>query len=1138
MDSIELARQVAADLHDLAIARGLDPWQPYDLAVGEANHRDVDVEATQKGAALLNNGRATFIPQDRLILHENIGPPFEQAVLVAHEIGHVELGDDHDATAAHDIDPARPAEPSPIGIDRVVDYSRRQKREVQMDLFAREFLLPRSVVRKLHLKDGLTASAIAERLGAPFDFVAQQLLDALLLPTVATTTDVEKSKYPPNPLQEAAANHRGKAFLLEAGPGTGKTHTLTARVDGLLSDGVDPRRILLLTFSNKAAGEMAERIALDHKQASAAMWIGTFHAFGLDLIRRFSTELGLPEDPRMMDRTEAAELLEEEFPRLNLSHYRNLHDPTHIIADILAAISRAKDEVIDENEYGELARSMLEKAQSAEEVEAAERAIEVARVYEAYETLKKKEACVDFGDLVSLPVRLLEGDSTIREHFRSKYDHVLVDEYQDVNRSSVRLLAALCGDGENLWVVGDAKQSIYRFRGASSFNTARFGREDFPGAERGRLRLNYRSVTEVVDAFSAFAIGMKVGDDESGLEAARDRMGKLPELRTVDGAEEQSVAIADAIGEMCQAGYGYRDQAVLCTGNEKLSKLGQELERLGVPVLFLGSLFERPEVKDLLALLTVLTDRRAMGLVRVAARWEEFRMPIDDVATVLDQLRAEKSPSSGWWQNPDSISNLSKDGQESLNKLAAAMSGFDHRASPWTVLATVLLDRTHAAARIAASSDVAGRSCGIAIWQLMNFIRVQPPGRGLPIVRLLNRIRRLMRLGDDRDLRQLPSAAQGIDAVRLMTIHGAKGLEFSVVHLPGLNTGTIPRTPPAPRCPPPDGMVEGGEGTSLEIFRAGQIAEQECLFYVALSRAKDRLIIFAPTRKANGHKWSLSPFLDRLGPRMLRRHITPSRSLPGAPEGADIALLIDGELTFSSSQISLYGSCARRFFYTHILQIGGRREATAYMLMHEAVRTVLRTIIDGEVQSASNEQPDLERQIDDAFSAHNLVEHGYVDDYKVIALDMANYYLSARNAYTPEPIAEVSLSFDGGHITVRPDDMLTKEAEGSRTLRRVRTGHYRSSESDDVVAAALMLAARQEYSNAVAELVHLADQESRPLGLSDRVLQNRGKKLNDFLQYIRMGRFPTAPSTRICPNCPAFFICGPTPSGTLEKKFE
>lgn len=1131
MDGVELARQIAADLHRQILSNGHDPWRPYEFAVAEARRRGFDVEPTAADSALLDGGRATVIVADGLILHENIGTPFEQAFLVAHEIGHVELGDDFDDEPAYEIDPARAVEASPVGIDRVVDYGRRQRREVQMDLFAREFLLPRHIARSLHLEQGHTASEIAEKLGAPFDVVAQQLFDALLLPEIVPIVESDPVERPLNPLQSKAAMHRGEAYLLEAGPGTGKTQTLTSRVQGLLEDGIDPRRILLLTFSNKAAGEMAERIARKHRSAAAAMWIGTFHAFGLDIIRRFHTELGLPKDPRMMDRTEAVELLEHEFPRLGLIHYRNLYDPTQIIADILQAISRAKDEVVDPTRYAELVGDMAHRAVSAEDQEAAARAEEVARVYAAYECLKRQAHCVDFGDLVSMPVRLLEENAEIRAHLQGQYDHVLVDEYQDVNRSSVRLLKALRGDGRNLWAVGDAKQSIYRFRGASSFNMARFGEEDFGSGKRGRLKRNYRSVEEVVQTFSNFATGMKVGDEDSSLESERGPSGRFPEFCTVDQSPQQTVALADAIEDMRRGGYAYRDQAVLCTGNEKLSELGQDLERLGVPVLFLGSLFERPEVKDLLSLLMILSDRRAMGLVR-AACMQEFAMPIEDVAAVFEYLRANEGEPAAWLQDVVAISGLTEAGHRALRALALAIQGFDSGSAPWTVLATLLLDRTHMAARICASNDIAERTRGIAIWQFMNFLRVQPSGQGLPIVRLLDRVRRLVRLGDDRDLRQLPASAQGIDAVRLMTIHGAKGLEFHVVHLPGLNADTIPRTPPAPPCPPPDGMVEGAEGSALDAFRTGQAEEQECLFYVALSRARDRLFLYAPTQKSNGHKRSLSAFLDRLGPKLVRQAINPERTLPLAPEMADIALATDGGLRFTGPQLALYERCPRRFFYTHILQVGGRRTATPFMQMHEAVRMIFQAVI-ADANAISGDE-DMERHLVEAFAAHGLADHGYVREYRAFAISMIRYFLTAREGHTPETPTALSLTFGTEEIIVRPDDVLVRP-DGSRTVRRVQTGHFRSTEADDVGAATFLLAARQTFPDAVVELIHLSDQTARPLDLSAKKLQTRQNKLSGFLADIRGGRFPAKASSRTCPGCPAFFVCGPTPPGALEK---
>ncbi|WP_260101132.1 UvrD-helicase domain-containing protein [Phaeobacter inhibens] len=1134
VDGVELARQAATRLHKVAVSDSHDPTQPYEFAIAEANRRGFDVEETSPSSPLLEGSRATVIHADRLILHENAGTAFEKAFLVAHEIGHLELGDGAEGEQTTEIDPTRAAEPSPIGMERVVDYGRRQRREVQMDLFAREFLLPRAVVKSLHLESQLTASDIAQRFGAPFDVVAQQLFDALLLPEVISELETESVERTPNALQAAAASHRGNAYLLEAGPGTGKTQTLVARVDALLEEGVDPRRILLLTFSNKAAGEMADRIARKHSSAATAMWIGTFHAFGLDIVRRFHGELGLPTDPRMMDRIEAVELLEEEFPCLDLAHYRNLYDPTQIISDILQAISRAKDEVVDPARYAGLAEEMAASAATEDQRVAAAKALEVARVYEAYERLKANVHCVDFGDLISMPVRLLESRPDICEHLRSQYDHILVDEYQDVNRSSVRLLTALCPDGRNLWAVGDAKQSIYRFRGASSFNMARFGVSDFPGGERGRLRKNYRSVEEIVDTFSDFAADMIVGDTESGLEAVRGSSGARSTLRKVAQAPDQIVAIAEAIQERHRDGCAFREQVVLCTGNEKLSEIGQSLERLGVPVLFLGSLFERSEIKDLMSLLTILSDKRAMGLVRVACIGD-FKIPIDDVGKIYRHLRSSDGNPKNWLENTDLTATLSECGQMSLANLKAAFDGFDDTSEPWAVIAHLLLDRTRIAARLSISETTVHRTQGIAIWQFLNFLRSQPTGQGRPIKRLLDRVRRLVRLGDDRDLRQLPLAAQGIDAVRLMTIHGAKGLEFETVHLPGLNADTIPRKPPPPPCPPPDGMVEGTTKSALKAFQTGQAEEQECLFYVAMSRARDRLLIYAPTQKLNGSRRNLSSFIDRLGSRIDHQTIQPGSKLAAVPEMADVMLEVSGRIRFSGAQLSLYERCPRRFFYTHVLQVGGRRTATPFMQMHEAVRAVVKEVIAGNTTFSSD--ADLRGQVAKAFSIHDLSQNGYVREYTDYAVAMVSFFLSTRGDHTPETPTAVKVRLGDEELVIEPDDILLR-ADGSRAVRKIQTGHFRKSETDDVGTAAFLLAARQAFPGADVEFLHLSDETTRPMDMTDKKLGTRRDKLTKNLQDIRSGRFPAKPSARVCPGCPAFFVCGPTPDGILKKKFD
>jgi superfamily I DNA/RNA helicase len=1130
LDGIEIARKKASSLHDSAVKRGHDPWQAYEFALSEAEAHNYIVEGVVAGAEILDGGRAKLLKD--LIAHELKGSPFEQALLVAHELGHALLGDAYEAQPSKDIDFSRSAEPSPVGEDRVVDYSRKQRREIQMDLFAREFLLPRPYVRRLHVVDGLTAEAIATRLDAPYEVVAQQLLDALLLPEVVIE-EQELAERPLNEQQNAAATHRGVPYLLEAGPGTGKTQTLVARVEGLLKEGVDARQILMLTFSNKAAGEMAERIARKNAHAAATLWVGTFHAYGLDIVRRYCKELGYASEPRMLDRTEAVELLEYEFAQLGLEHYRDLYDPTQNINEMLMAISRAKDEVVGPSEYLRLATKMVDAARNEDELVSAKKALEVAGVYKVYEQLKKERCCIDFGDLVYLPVTLLEGREDVRELLSSSYSHILVDEYQDVNRSSVRLLKALRPDGRNLWVVGDAKQSIYRFRGASSFNVSRFGQEDFPGAVRGQLELNYRSLSPIVRAFSNFSQEMDVGRNSSELSPNRAEPGAPPELRISHNADEQLVSIADAIEELRGGGIDYRGQAVLCTGNGKLAELAAHLEGLGVPVLFLGSLFERPEVKNLLSILSLMHDSRAMGLVRLACL-PAFQMEIQDVASVLSHLRMNKSPALDFLSSAVQIPGLSSSGAEVLERLQTLFSGLSANAPPWRILATVLLDRTTFAADIAASDSITSRAEGIAIWQFMNFVKSQPSAKGSPIVRLLERIRRLLRLSEDKDLRHLPAAASSIDAVRLMTIHGAKGLEFKAVHIPGLNQDTIPgrrRSPPL--CPPPEGMIQGTDETVAEFLELSRKEEQECLFYVALSRARDKLVLYACEKDKRTYKRALSEeFIARLGTELVKKNVRPSRTLPPAFWDTAIPLDLEGPLRLGHDQIEQFERCPRRFLYTHVLQTGGRRTATPFIQMHDGVRTLLKKIVAGEVTSSGEA---LAAEVDAALRSEGLGEHGYFDSYREFAVAMVEYFSTSRAGFTPQEATALRVAFGGEELIVTPDDVLLS-GDGSVRVRRVMTGHAKADGGDSIGAAAFLAAASQAFPSAIAELVYLADQHAEIITLTDKKMGSRRTKICEHLEAIRSGHFPAKDSPFSCPQCPALFTCGPVPDGRLKPE--
>ena len=1050
MNATEAARREAERIHLAAVADGADPWNLLEFVSREAARRDLDVYALARGDSALKGGRAVLDHQAGCILYEDIGSAFDRAFLIAHELGHFVLEGGAEDVVTEEVEPDRSAEDAPVGVERVLDYGARERREVRMDRFARELLLPRSVARRHHIDGGCSSPDIATRLGAPLQVVQQQLLDGLLMPNEPPVVAEPTAGVPvltPDPTQITAANHRDTAFQLQAGPGTGKTRTLVQRIESLLTEGVDPLSILVLTFSNKAANELSERLAATNPQAAAAMWIGTFHAFGLDVIHRFHDKLGLPPNPRLIDRSEGIELLEDELPRLALGHYRNLWDPALDLSDMLSAVSRAKDEVVDAAGYRALAQSMAQKSGTdAEAMKSAEKCLEVALVYETYERLMTEKQLIDFGDLVAQPVRLVETHAEVRDALRARHKHVLVDEYQDVNRSSVRLLKALVGDGRDLWVVGDARQSIYRFRGASATNMAQFT-SDFPGAQVAQLGVNYRSGQEVIDVFTAFSAKMKVstGSLPLHLKSSRGATGTKPEFRVADSTEDEISAVAAAIKRQQETGTAFREQALLCASNARLSEIAEGLEARGIPVLHLGSLFERPEIKDLLAMLSMLGDPYAVGLVRLATM-PAYQLPLHDVAQIVERLRESKVAALEWRLAKNWPPELVETSKASLARVAMLFEGMSATGNPWSILSTWVIDRLGLAKTLYQAGDARSRMKGLALWQFLNFCRQQPSGAGAPCVRLLDRIRRLVLLSEDRGLRHLPGAADGIDAVRLMTIHASKGLEFHTVHIPGMVTSGLPRNNMAPRCAPPDGLIHGSDGiTGLNAVKAGHDEEEECLFFVALSRARDRLFLYASSVQSDGRGRNPSKFMASIQHHLIQPPTPPHRPAGLRPRQA-LQIAWEQKPVWTDSQVNLFERCPRRFLYAHVMKLGGRRTETAFMKMHNVVGDVFDWLKTAHALTMPSEA-ELAARFDQAWQAKGSVEHGYAEDYRRIARRLVDYVIETRSRGVPVPAPPISLGWAEGEILVRPDSVARGD-KGQIVVRRVKTGKPRSNAFD------------------------------------------------------------------------------------------
>lgn len=1138
MDSLELIRESAAAMHSKLVEKGIAPFDPDALVQAAIQDLDLVMILLPPGDAGLKGARALFDDQSGTICCEVSEDIAERAMLIAHELGHVCIHASSTNCSDDDIDPSRSMEMAPVGLQRVEDYGARERRELQANIFAREFLFPRYLARRLHVDDHMGATEIANRTGLSKNLIRQQLFDVLLLPSKAPVpeSDTHASAFIPDPSQDRAAAHRGSPFQLQAGPGTGKTRTVVKRVLSLISEGVDPSSILILTFSNRAAGELSGRIATAAADAAPRIWIGTFHAFGLDLVRRYHDRLGLSANPSLFDRSDAIEMLEELLPTLPLEHYRNLWDPAMVLRDVVTAISRAKDELVDPIGYRALAVAMRERALNDDERIAAEKCLEIAQLYDLYEKAMHERGGVDFGDLIMRPTLLIESDPALQVAVSLRHRHVVVDEYQDVNRASARLLKAISCDGKRLWVVGDSRQSIYRFRGASSSNMTEFG-SDYHGAMIDQLSINYRSTQEIVDTFVSVAghMGASQGMLRLALTASRGAGSILPQIRRFETLDDEVDGLAASIREVESTGVPLRKQAVLCRTNGRLNEIASGLEARGIPVLHLGSLFEREEVRDLLAILSLAIDPFGDGLSRVGAM-PRYNLLLQDVYCASRHLRSANQSAPTGLATASDAPGLSSQGSQSLAILARDFEGIPANSSAWDLLSTYLLDRTDLVRSMSLRESITERMRAVAVWQFLNFVRDQSRvGWGLPIQRTLDRVRQLVLLAEERDLRQVPAAALHLNAVRLMTVHGSKGLEFEAVHVPGLTVASFPSSNRGQRCPPPEGLIASAGALSVaDEGRQSHNHEEDCLFFVALSRAQTHLRLYLARRQPNGKNRSASPFLDWL-PSFLVREVDRPSLMPLPADAARLFPIVvhrgpDGHVT--DSHLGLYEKCPRRYFYTHVLGLGGKKKSTAFSQTHDCIYDLIRWLSDAR-RGGEPSLAEAEGAFDEIWKIRGPVGHGFAEDYRRLASRLVAALIRAGAGRRFRDSESIAIDLPGGRVVVAPNE-LAELPNGTVLLRRIHTGYKRSDEDGRLEYTLYHLAGQERFgSNYSVEAVHLTDEVIELVTISSTMMSKRRVKSNQMLVDIDCGHFPANIDAVTCPRCPHFFICAATPHGPL-----
>ncbi len=851
-----------------------------------------------------------------------------------------------------------------------------------------------------------------------------------------------------NPEQLKAVTHGEGPLLVVAGAGTGKTQVITRRIAWLIATRrARPSEILALTFTEKAAAEMQVRVDQLVPYGYTDTAIGTFHAFGDRLIREYALELGLPSDVRVLSRAETVIFLREHLFAFELERYRPLGDPTRFLGALATLFSRCKDEDVAPEAYAAHAAGLAAAASAAPEdavlAEEAERQGELARAYARYQELLEANGCIDFGDQVALALRLVRTSAAARAEIQGRFRYVLVDEFQDTNRAQSELVSIVTDRHRNLTVVGDDDQSIYRFRGAAISNILGF-RDRHRDARTIVLRRNYRSRPAILEAAHRLVrfndpdrLEVQAGISKRLVaERGIDPAGRTVRLETHPSGHDEADRIAAEIAARIAAGTAPRDVAILVRANGHADPILRSLDAAGVPWRFSGTsgLYARPEVRRLLAFLRAIADLGSSVDLYAVATGEPYHLGGEDLTAIVTSARRRNRT---LWEvieeleRQPGILRIGAASRTAVGRLVAdlrELSALAHERPAGEVL-YAFLRRSGTLTRLAAEATVGAEEQLRNVARFFDIVRAQSSLLADDRVTFVaGHLQTLIEAGDDPATADLDPDA---DAVAVLTVHKAKGLEFPIVYLPGLVAGRFPIPNRRDALALPAVLADAVDGAEEEI----QLREERRLFYVAMTRARDELVLSHAVDYGGVGVRRLSPFvleaLD-LPPTAVDPAVTATSALARidaagmavAPVRTAVEPGPSGEpLTLSFSGIDAYLSCPLRYKLGHVVRLPvPPHHAMIYgSALHRAVQEFHRRHARGEVMT--------DEELGAAFEAAWTNEGFLSRDHEDARLDAGRETLRRFRAAQLEPGAvipayverEFSFALGGDRIRGRWD---------------------------------------------------------------------------------------------------------------------
>jgi len=751
--------------------------------------------------------------------------------------------------------------------------------------------------------------------------------------------------------QLSAIRYDKGPLLIVAGAGTGKTYVLVEKIKYLIAHhSVKPEEILALTFTEKAASEMEERVDQALPYGYFQMWISTFHAFADQILKEHASHIGLNPGYRLLTDAEALLFLKENLFLFNLVYFRPLGNPNKYLEGLHKHFSRLKDEDISPIQYLEWAQN-LSRMKTGHQKDEIQKNLELAHAYKTYQELKIKEGFMDFSDLIFYVLELFRKRKNLLTQYQKKFTHVLIDEFQDTNIAQYTLIKLLCPSKKNpkLTIVGDDAQAVYKFRGASVSNILTFMKH-YPRAKQITLQKNYRSNQTILN--SAYRL-IKHNDPDT-LEARLGISKKLVSQKK-DSVDSVTFYLADRVENEADyvtktimtlnKTYAFSDIAILTRANNHSDPFVRSLSRKGIPYQFLGpgNLFKQPEVKDLIAYLKFLAAiDDSVSLYRVLSM-DIFDLDSKDIAGLISFAR--KTNLSLFQSLEIYISFFHPDLKQAefeIYKKYIPLLKEETRNKFHTIFLMIkrhislirkdtagqilyfFLEDTKYLSRLVSYKTEKDEKIALNISKFFNKLKAfESSHEDASIPTVVDYISMSMELGES------PTASETdltpVNAVNILTVHSAKGLEFPVVFLVNLSRGRFPTYQRRESIPIPEELIK-------EILPVGDyhIEEERRLFYVGMTRAMNKIFVSASQYYGEGKRLQrLSPFVtETFGEELPRRVEHEKKSQlamfafekPNHYESGTYASF-EKINSFSYTQLETYNRCPLQYKYQYVLRL-------------------------------------------------------------------------------------------------------------------------------------------------------------------------------------------------------------------------